>query len=141
MPKKSDSDPSATASGGSENRYRQLEEMLELAIELQGSHRGLTYAQISERWGCSSKTAKRRVKALRSVFGDSLVAERQADNANLRFRLRHRLVSDAAAFTASELAGLEEALQLALETGRDQLAATLVRAVEKARALTESRSL
>lgn len=123
---------------GTEGRYRQLEELLELAMDLQASHRGLSYAQISERFDCSDKTAKRRVKALRNVFGEALVAERAEDGPNLRFRLRHPLVTGVAVFTSEEMAALSAAVDAARAVGDDAQARALARVAEKAQALMEA---
>jgi predicted DNA-binding transcriptional regulator YafY len=139
MPKKaSEDDHLAPVATSGEGRYRQLEELLELAIELQASHTGMTYAQISERWQCSDKTAKRRVKALRNVFGDALVAERNVAAPSLRFRLRHPLVAGAAGFTNEEFAALAAAADAARQLGDSHQASALARVAEKAHALMEA---
>jgi predicted DNA-binding transcriptional regulator YafY len=138
MPKQQSEGGTPTRSDSpGEGRYRQLEELLELAIELQGSHSGLTYTQIAERWRCSDKTAKRRVKALRSVFGDALVAERGATAPSLRFRLRHPVVSGAVTFSSDELAALEAAASAAHGLGDEAQARSLERLATKARALRQ----
>ncbi|MGH0038292.1 MAG: hypothetical protein ACQGVK_24940 [Myxococcota bacterium] len=139
MPKKPDSAGDGDGGSGTppaaEARYRQLEELLELAIELHGAYVGLTYAQIAERFACSQKTAKRRVKALRNVFGDALVAQRDAVAASLRFRLVAPLVLTSIHFGPEDIEALEAAIQAAMAAGALDLANTLKRTAAKIRAL------
>ncbi|MGH0038293.1 MAG: helix-turn-helix transcriptional regulator [Myxococcota bacterium] len=136
LPKKT----KAAAPDAPDARYLQFEAMLELAVALQGSNVGLTYEEIAHRYGVGEKTAKRRVKALREVFGEALVWEtREFDNRRV-FRLRHPFVSSTTEFTAAELAALAAAAEAAHQAGHDTQGQELDRLLEKARALMEAKA-
>jgi predicted DNA-binding transcriptional regulator YafY len=135
MPKRPPKKPAAD----SDARYRQVEEILDLALALQGSKFGLTYEDMAHRWGVHEKTMKRRVKALREVFGDALTSEKRELDNRLVFRLHHPFVTGNAGFTAEELAALATAAEAAHQAGHDTQGQAIDRALEKARALMQAR--
>jgi predicted DNA-binding transcriptional regulator YafY len=140
MPPAKSKPPQPRTTPASDARYLQVEAMLDLAIALQGSKFGLTYEEIAERWNVHEKTAKRRVKALRLVFGDALTFHRREVDGRRAYRLRHPFVAATTEFSAEEMAALAAAAESAHQAGYASQGQAIDRALEKARALMEARA-
>ena len=70
-----------TASGDA--RYARMRDLLDLCLALQGTVRGLSLEDVSKRYHCSSRTARRMLSAVREEF-DRAASRRAEENAAMR---------------------------------------------------------
>ena len=120
--------------GSGDARYARMRDLLDLCIALQGTVRGLSLEDLSQRYDCSARTARRMLTAVREAVGeDSLHAEMAQDRVK-RWRLSHSQIGNLVRWEAADLAAFEAAAARAERDGLSQDAATLRAAQSKLRA-------
>lgn len=119
-----------------EDRYSRAADILELALELQASHAGLTLDEIAERRGTSRRTAARLRDAVERLFPD-LRAETGPDKKK-RWRIPKGAAASLIRWQAEELAGLETALKIVRREGRPDQARALERVATKLKGILEN---
>ena len=120
--------------GSSDARYARMRDLLDLCISLQGTVRGMSLEDVSARYDCSARTARRMLSAVRlGLGGDSLHAEMTPERVK-RWTLTHPHVGNLVRWEASELAALESSAQRAEADGREQDAESLRSVQNKLRA-------
>ena len=131
-----------TGAGAGEGgvRYERLADIVRLAVRLQGSHGGVTLADIQDEFAVSRRTAERLRDAVEMAFGPLELPEIGGDN-----RRRWRLKSDAlrrlVSVSAGELAALESAAAALERAGFGEHAAALRALAVKLRATLRPESL
>ena len=119
-------------------RYERLAQVLDLALELQASRRGLTLADIQERFGVGRRTAERHLQALEMVFGWMETVE--SDDRRKHWRMRAPSWRQLVRVSPDELAELNAAAENLQRAGLVERA-QVVRAVgTKLRAMQQGRS-
>ncbi len=120
--------------GSSDARYARMRDLLDLCIALQGTIRGLSLEDVSKRYDCSARTARRMLSAVRQGLGDdSLHAEMTRDRVK-RWSLAHPSVGNLVRWEPEELTALEAAAQRAERDGLRREAEVLRNAEGKLRA-------
>lgn len=69
-------------------RYERAGDVVRLAIRLQGSHSGLTTANIQEEFAVSRRTAERMRNAVEATFGPLETVGTDTGDRRIRWRLR-----------------------------------------------------
>ena len=91
-------------------RYEKVAQLLELALEMQASHMGLSIADIEEKFAVSRRTAQRMRDALSQVFAS--VDEVPTDEKTKRWRIAKGTLDRLVGLTADELADMEVAIKV-----------------------------
>ena len=118
-------------------RYERLTELIHLAIRLQGSHGGLTIADIQDEFSVSRRTAERMRDAVEESFGPLEVVDTDAGDRRIHWRLRSRALHPFIYITPEELADLEAAVG---SLGRSDLAERVGGLLVKLRAASRRHS-
>lgn len=117
-------------------RYLQLERLLELALQLQGSLRGCSINDVGARFEVSRRTATRMLVAVRRALGEAnFEVERDADGHKC-WRLTRPLVNGLFRLGAADLAALDAAARLARREGERVLAREVGEVAAKLRSLS-----
>ena len=111
--------------------YERVEDLLALAIRMQGSAEGVSIADIEVQFGVGRRTAERMRDAVARVFGG--LDTRASDDRRIRWALPPNRVG-LLSFNAEELAELHAAAALLRRDGRDAAAATIDGIADKLRA-------
>ena len=85
-------------------RHERLTQLVDLALELQASRRGLTLAEVQARLGVSRRTAERQLQALDQAFG--VVEDLDDDSRRKRWRVPAPALRQLVRVKAEELAEL-----------------------------------
>ncbi|HEB91366.1 MAG TPA: WYL domain-containing protein [Deltaproteobacteria bacterium] len=117
-------------------RFSRLEELLGLALDLQGSFAGITLDDVMDRYAVSRRTATRMLTAVRRAVGEAQFESEVGDDGRKRWRLARPAVSGLFRLSAEELASLEQAEGLAAREGDPRLAEELSALGRKLRALS-----
>jgi predicted DNA-binding transcriptional regulator YafY len=117
-------------------RLEKTLEILRLVLEMQASGRGLSLADIQERFAVSRRTAERMRDAVRALF--PMLEERIDEEQVKRFKLPSRIVRALVQFRAEELAALDTAAACARDGGRKEDAGLLSDVAVKVRALLDT---
>lgn len=117
-------------------RFGRLEQLLELALDLQGSFAGITLDDVMGRFEVSRRTATRMLTAVRRAVGEGAFESEVGDDGRKRWRLARPAVSGLFRLGADELAVLDRASGLAEREGEARLAAELAGLGRKLRALS-----
>ena len=120
-------------------RYERIENVVRLAVRLQGTPGGLTLDDIQADFSVSRSTAERMRNAVEAAFGPLDLVN--SDDPKRHWRLRSDAVRRLVAIAPEELAELESAAESLERAGVDERAGTLRDLATKLRALlrTESR--
>ena len=116
--------------------YDRVADIVRLAIELQGSSRGLTLDDIQSEFEVSRRTAERLRDAVEHAFGPLEVVD--TGEAKRHWRLRAPTLRHLVSLSAEELAELTAAADALDRAGLDERAAMLRRLDDKLRALLEA---
>ncbi|HPG26539.1 MAG: WYL domain-containing protein [Spirochaetaceae bacterium] len=119
-----------------DSRFSRLEELLELAIDLQGSFAGVSLDDVMTRFGVSRRTATRMLGSVRRAVGEALFESETGDDGRKRWRLSRPATNGLFRVGAAELAALAEARDLAEREGNARLARELEGLIHKLRALS-----
>ena len=119
-------------------RYERLTQVLELALELQASRRGLTLADVQERFGFSRRTAERHLQALEMVFG--WVETVDSDDRRKHWRMRAPALRQLVRVSPNELAELNAAAERLQRAGLVERAEVVRALATKLRAMQQDRS-
>ena len=90
-------------------RYERVGDIVRLAIRLQGSHGGLTTADIQEEFSVSRRTAERMRAAVEAAFGPLDRVEVDSGDSRIHWRLHSRALHPFIFILPEELADLEAA--------------------------------
>ena len=104
-------------------RHERLTQLVDLALELQASRRGLTLAEVQARLGVSRRTAERQLQALDQAFG--VVEDLDDDSRRKRWRVRTPALRQLVRVTAEELAELALAAESLDRAGLGERAAVV----------------
>ena len=104
-------------------RYERIENLVRLAVRLQGTPGGLTLDDIEADFSVSRRTAERMRDAVGAAFGP--LDRVDTDDTKRRWRLRSDVVRRLAGVSPEELAELESAAEALERTGIDERAGTL----------------
>lgn len=118
-------------------RHERLVELVCLAIYLQGSHRGVTIADIQGEFSVSRRTAERMRDAVEAAFGPLEVVDTDSGDRRIHWRLRSRALNPFISITPEDLADLEA---VAGSLGRADLAERVSGLVVKLRAASHQHS-
>ncbi len=91
-------------------RYEKADNVLQLALEMQAAHTGLTLQDIQERFGISKRTAMRMKDSVLRNFPQA--DEVPSDEKTKRWRIPPGVLNQLVSFSADELADLEAAISL-----------------------------
>ena len=119
-------------------RYERLTQVLDLALELQASRRGLTLADVQERFGVSRRTAERHLQALEMVFG--WVETVDSDDRRKHWRMRAPALRNLVRVSPAELAELNAAAERLRRAGLAERAEVVRALGTKLRAVQQGRS-
>ena len=114
-------------------RYEKVAQLLELALEMQASHMGLSIADIQERFDVSRRTAQRMRDALSQVFVN--VDEVPSQEKTKRWRISKGTLDRLVGLTADELADMEVAIKVLSQKNMKDQAASLEGLLTKLKAL------
>lgn len=114
-------------------RFEKVASLLDLALEMQARHMGLSLKEIAEKLGVSHRTAQRMVRGLEDTFPD--IERIEDDGREHRWRLPRKGMLPGAEVTADELADLATAAEDARKAGRGAEAASLERLLVKLKAM------
>ncbi len=117
-------------------RFSRLEQLLEIALDLQGSLSGRTLDDIMSRYSVSRRTATRMLGAVRRAVGEAQFESETGDDGRKRWRLARPAVSGLFRLGASELVSLDRAARLAEREGDAGLAQEVESISRKLRALS-----
>ena len=119
-------------------RYERLAQVLDLALELQASRRGLTLVDVQERFGVSRRTAERHLQALEMAFG--WVETVASDDRRKHWRMRAPALRQLVRVSPDELAELNAAAERLQRAGLRERAQVVRALATKLRAMQQSRS-
>ena len=119
-------------------RHERLTQALALALELQASRRGLTLADMQERFGVSRRTAERHLQALGVAFG--WVEPVDGDGRRKRWRMRAPALRHLVRVSPDELAELNAAAESLQRAGLRERAQVVRALGTKLRAMRQGRS-
>ena len=114
-------------------RYERIENLVRIAVRLQGTPGGLTLDDIGADFSVSRRTAERMRHAVGAVFGPLDLVD--ADDTKRRWRLRSDVVRRLVGVSPKELAELESAAEALERTGIDERAGTLRELATKLRTM------
>ena len=114
-------------------RYEKADNLLELALDMQASHMGLSLQDIQERYGVGRRTAMRMRDAILRIFPQA--DEVPTDEKVKRWRIPPGVMDRLVAFSADELADLETAVDLLKRENLPNQAASLEGLAVKLRSL------
>ena len=114
-------------------RYERLENLVRLAVRLQGTPGGLTLDDIEAGFSVSRRTAERMRDTVAAVFGPLDLVD--TDDTKRRWRLRSDAVRRLVAIAPEELAELESAASALERVGLEERAGTLRDFATKVRAI------
>jgi len=117
-------------------RFGRLEQLLELALDLQGSFAGIALDDVMSRYGVSRRTATRMLTAVRRAVGEAQFESEVGHDGKKRWRLARPAVGGLFRLSADELAALEQAEALADREGDERLVTELSAVGRKLRALS-----
>jgi len=117
-------------------RFSRLEELLELALDLQGSLSGVTLDDIMSRFDVSRRTATRMLGSVRRAVGEAQFEYETGDDGRKRWKLVRPAVSGLFRLTAADLSALDGAARLAEREGERRLGEELGSIGRKLRALS-----
>lgn len=117
-------------------RFSRLEELLELALDLQGSLSGVTLDDIMSRFDVSRRTATRMLTSVRRAVGEAQFEYETGDDGRKRWKLVRPAVSGLFRLTAADLSALDRAARLAEREGERRLGEELGSVARKLRALS-----
>lgn len=117
-------------------RFSRLEELLELALDLQGSFSGVTLDDIMSRFEVSRRTATRMLSSVRRAVGEAHFDYETGDDGRKRWKLVRPAVSGLFRLTAADLSALDRATRLAEREGETRLGEELGSVARKLRALS-----
>lgn len=117
-------------------RFARLEQLLELALDLQGSFAGISLDDVMSRHGVSRRTATRMLTAVRRAVGESQFESEVDCDGRKRWRLARPAVVGLFRLSADELASLGRAQGLAEREGDARLSQELAALSRKLRALS-----
>ena len=119
-------------------RYERLTQVLDLALELQASRRGLTLADVQERFGLSRRTAERHLQALEMVFGWMETVD--SDDRRKHWRMRAPSLRQLVRVSPDELAELNASAENLQRAGLVERAQAVRALGTKLRAMQQGRS-
>jgi predicted DNA-binding transcriptional regulator YafY len=119
-----------------DSRFGRLEELLDLALELQGSLGGVALPDVMERYEVSRRTASRMLGAVRRAIGEADFESFMDGHGHKRWRLTRPKVNGLFRLNADELAALHRAERLAEREGDASLARDMADIGHKLRALS-----
>jgi predicted DNA-binding transcriptional regulator YafY len=122
--------------GRDDLRFARLEELLQIAIDLQGSLSGLTLDDIMTRYAVSRRTATRMLGSVRRAVGEDQFESEIGDDGRKRWRLARPAVNGLFRLGADELASLDRAGRLAQREGDTRLSDEVASVTRKLRALS-----
>jgi len=117
-------------------RFGRLEQLLELALDLQGSFAGVALDDVMSRYDVSRRTATRMLTAVRRAVGEAQFESEVGQDGKKRWRLARPAVGGLFRLSADELAALEQGEALADREGDERLATELSAVGRKLRALS-----
>jgi len=117
-------------------RFARLEELLQLALDLQGSLSGVSLDDVMSRHSVSRRTATRMLGSVRRAVGESQFESEIGDDGRKRWRLVRSAINGLFRLTAEELSALDRASRLADREGERRLAQELDALGRKLRALS-----
>lgn len=117
-------------------RFSRLEELLEIALDLQGSLSGITLDDLMSRYSVSRRTATRMLGSVRRAVGEAHFESEVGDDGRKRWRLARPAVNGLFRLGADELAALDRAARLAEREGDRGLAREVSGISRKLRALS-----
>ena len=120
-------------------RYERLENLVRLAVRLQGTPGGLTLDDTEADFSVSRRTAERMRDAVGAAFGPLDLVD--TDDTKRRWRLRSDAVRRLVAIAPEELAELESAASALERVGLEERAGTLRDFATKVRATLRTESL
>ena len=120
-------------------RNERIENLVRLAVRLQGTPGGLTLDDIEAGFSVSRRTAERMRDAVAAAFGPLDLVD--TDDPKRHWRLRSDAVRRLVAITPEELAELESAASALARTGLEERAGTLRDFATKVRATLRTESL
>ena len=120
-------------------RYERIENLVRLAVRLQGTPGGLTLDDIQADFSVSRSTAERMRDAVEAAFGPLELVD--TDDPKRRWRLRSDAVRRLVAIAPEELAELESAASALERVGLEERAGTLRDFATKVRATLRTESL
>ena len=121
-------------------RYEKSENLLKLALEMQGSRIGLTIADIQEKFAVARRTAERMRGALENLFPDH-IEQANPGEVPKRWRIHSGVLNGLAGFTAEEIAELNNAIAILKRDNLDDQANALEGLERKIRAITSDKAL
>ena len=113
--------------------YRKAEQLLALATLVAGRHVGVTLDDVIERFGVSKRTAQRMLRALETVFPDTVSTV--DEQGRKRWRLPSAALRDLMTLSAEELATFDLAIETMKRSGLTVDAEDLLSLREKIMAL------
>lgn len=117
-------------------RFARLEQLIEIALDLQGSLRGVGLDDVMTRYGVSRRTATRMLASVRRAIGEAAFESEVGDDGRKRWRLARPAVSGLFRLGPEELASLERARGLAAREGDEVLAREIASITSKLRTLS-----
>lgn len=117
-------------------RFSRLEELLKIALDLQGLLGGLTLDDIMSRYEVSRRTATRMLGSVRRAVGEHQFESEMGGDGRKRWRLTRPAVGGLFRLGADELAALDRAGRLAEREGDRRLAQEVASVSRKLRALS-----
>ena len=119
-------------------RYERIENLVRLAVRLQGTPGGLTLDDIGADFSVSRRTAERMPDAVGAVFGPLDLVD--TDDPKRRWRLRSDVVRRLAGVSPDELTELESAAEALERAGIDERAGTFRELATKLRTMLRPES-
>lgn len=119
-----------------DSRFTRLEDLLELALDLQGSLAGVSIGDVMQRYGVARRTASRMLGAVRRAVGEAEFEASTGDDGHKRWRLTRPKVNGLFRLGADELGALDRAERLAEREGDAQLSREVSDLTRKLRALS-----
>ena len=120
-------------------RYERLQDLMRLAIRLQGRHGGVTLDEIQSEFRVSRRTAERMRNAVEAAFEP--LERVAADDNRVHWRLRSDALRRLVSLSAGDLSELESAAASLERAGLEERAAVLRHLATKLRATMRSESL
>ena len=120
-------------------RYERVQDIVHLAVRLQGAHGGLTLDDVQRDFAVSRKTAERMRDAVEAVFGP--LEQVPADDGKRHWRLRSNALHGLVRLEAEELSALATAAEALERTGLGERAARLRALDTKLHAMMRTDSL
>ena len=121
-------------------RYERVGDIVRLAIRLQGSHGGLTLADIQEEFSVSRRTAERMRDAVEVAFGPLDQVDADSGDRRIHWRLQSRALHPFISISPEKLADLEAAAGSLDRAGLAERAGGLNELVVKLRAASRRHS-